>query len=97
MDAVSGIYQKTPGGRLINANPEFARILGFDSPEDVMEHIADMERQLYVYHKIRERIKEQVRQKGFLRGIETQLCRKDGSRIWVRFSISAVRDAMVSI
>jgi len=34
MNAVSGIYQKTPGGRLINANPEFARILGFNSPED---------------------------------------------------------------
>ena len=34
MNALNGIYQTTPEGRLVNANPEFARILGFNSPED---------------------------------------------------------------
>lgn len=49
---------------------------------------------MFVYPEFREYIKEQVRRKGILRGVKTQLYRRDGSRIWVRFSISAVRGAL---
>ena len=36
-DAVNGIFQTDARGLLINANPATARILGYDSPEEVLE------------------------------------------------------------
>ena len=32
-----GIYQSAPGGRLLSANPALARILGFASPEALLQ------------------------------------------------------------
>lgn len=31
-----GIFRSTEGGKLVEANPEAARILGYDSPEDII-------------------------------------------------------------
>ena len=33
-DAVLGIFRSTPEGKLINVNPAYARMYGFDSPEE---------------------------------------------------------------
>ncbi|MFC1886405.1 AAA family ATPase, partial [Thermodesulfobacteriota bacterium] len=47
-NAVEGMYQTSPNGRFISANPAMARIFGFESPEELMETITDVEHQLYV-------------------------------------------------
>ena len=36
-NAIEGIFQTSPEGRFISANPALARILGYDSPEDLIE------------------------------------------------------------
>ena len=33
-DAVLGIFRSTSDGQIINVNPAFARMFGFDSPEE---------------------------------------------------------------
>src|SRR6202171_2371811 len=40
-NAIEGIFQATPEGRLITVNPSMARILGYDSPKEVIEKIVD--------------------------------------------------------
>ena len=40
-----GIFQTTPEGKHLSANPALARMYGYDSPEDLL---ADLGRQLYV-------------------------------------------------
>src|SRR4028119_290539 len=40
-----GIFQNTPEGRLISANPALARILGFPSPEELIRERTDLKRQ----------------------------------------------------
>ncbi|MFZ0931385.1 MAG: PAS domain S-box protein [Syntrophobacteraceae bacterium] len=40
-DAVLGIFRSTPDGKLINVNPAYARMFGFDSPEESKIHVND--------------------------------------------------------
>ena len=53
-NAVEGIYQTTIAGQIINANPAMAKILGYNSPADLMSHVTDIGRQLYVSSDARE-------------------------------------------
>jgi len=47
-DAVLGIFQSTPEGKLINVNPAYARMFGFDSPEEAKSQVTDVAVDLYV-------------------------------------------------
>jgi PAS domain S-box-containing protein len=46
-NAAEGIYQVTPNGRFISANPAAARILGYESPEELIGTITDIGSQVY--------------------------------------------------
>ena len=46
--ATEGIFQTTPDGHYLSANPALARIYGHASPEDLIAHLRDIQRQLYV-------------------------------------------------
>src|SRR6266852_3813139 len=48
-NAVEGIFQSTPEGRFITVNPAMARILGYDSPEEVVQHVYDISNQVLFY------------------------------------------------
>src|SRR5208337_4466466 len=41
-NAVEGIFQSTPEGRLLIVNPALARMHGYDSPEDMLTGIMDL-------------------------------------------------------
>src|SRR5215813_154376 len=47
-NAVEGIFQTSSDGRYLSANPALARIYGYDSPDELMAGIHDINRQLYV-------------------------------------------------
>src|SRR2546430_6440329 len=47
-NAGEGIFQTTPDGKFITANPALARILGFDSPEKLIAARTDIAREHYV-------------------------------------------------
>jgi PAS domain S-box-containing protein len=90
--ALEGIFQTTADGKYISVNPAMARMLGYSSPESLMEEIRDIAGQIYVIPEQREVWKRLVEQKGTLRDFQQELYRKDGSRIWVSFCARAVRD-----
>ena len=46
-NAQAGIFQSTPDGRLISANPALANMFGSETPEDLIELITDIPEQLY--------------------------------------------------
>ena len=56
-NAIEGIFQTSPDGRYLSANPALARIYDYDSPEHLMASIGDIERQLYVDPQRRERVR----------------------------------------
>jgi two-component system, cell cycle sensor histidine kinase and response regulator CckA len=89
-NAVGGIYQTTPEGRFLSANPALANMLGYDSPQELMDKIADIGQQMYVDPKRREELKRLLEQQGELRDFECQMYRKDGSEIWVSTNTRAI-------
>ncbi|MDQ4106173.1 MAG: PAS domain-containing sensor histidine kinase, partial [Actinomycetota bacterium] len=91
-NAVEGIYQATVEGRLLTANPAMARILGYESPEELMESVTDIAEQLYVDPADREEFKRHMRSRGSISGFETEMYRKDGRVVSVSFAARTLRD-----
>ena len=46
-DAVLGIFRSTPEGKIIDVNPAYARMFGFDSPEEAKSQVNDVAVDLY--------------------------------------------------
>ena len=88
-----GIFQNTPEGRFLSANPALARMLGFDSPEELIRERGDIERQGYADPVMRAKFKQALEENGFITGFEYEVYRKDGARIWVAENSRIVRDA----
>lgn len=80
---VAGVARVTPAGRILMANPALARMLGYDSPEELIATVVDVGRQLYVEPQRRPRVIAQLEQEGFLKGFEIQVQRKNGEVIWL--------------
>ncbi len=47
-NAPIGFFNSEPEGRLLSANPAMARMLGFDSPQELVESTSDLSGQLYL-------------------------------------------------
>ena len=92
-NAVLGILQATPDGRILNANPALARMYGYGSPEELMEAVSDIAAQLYTDPEDRKHFGEVLEREGSVEGYETERFRKDGSKIWVSANARIVRDA----
>jgi PAS domain S-box-containing protein len=91
--STEGIFQNTPEGGFLSANPALARMLGFDSPEELISGRGDIKRQGYVDPALRDKFKESLEKNGFITGFEYEVYRKDGAKIWVAESSRIVRDA----
>jgi PAS domain S-box-containing protein len=90
--ANEGVFQTTPDGRFLTANPALARILGFSSPEELIRERTNIASQQYPDAQRREEFKRLLDRFGVVRGFEYEAIRKDGRRIWISDSVRAVRD-----
>ena len=93
-NAIEGIYQSTPEGRVISANPAFARILGYESPAQLMAQVTDIGSQHWVDVQDRQRLLQHILTNEALTSFEARLVRKDGRIIWVLINGRPVRDTM---
>lgn len=91
-NSVEGIFQTTPKGQYIQVNPALVRIYGYDSPEDLMTTLNDIEQQLYVSRQRRAEFIEILENQDSVVDFESQIYRKDGSIIWIKENARAVRD-----
>ncbi|MDP2854829.1 MAG: PAS domain S-box protein [Smithellaceae bacterium] len=91
-NAQEGIYRATPEGRFIMVNQAMARILGYDSPEELIEGITDIAHQIYVHPEERRNVIEFIERQGFAKNDELQWYRKDGSKVWVYRTMQVVLD-----
>ncbi|MEG4072912.1 PAS domain-containing sensor histidine kinase [Microcoleus sp. Pol14C2] len=92
-NAGEGIFQSTPDGRYITANPALARIYGCDSPEEVTAKFTDIERQLYVDPARRKEFLRAIEESGTVSDFESKIYRSDGSIVWISEKARAVRDS----
>ncbi len=91
-NAVEGIFQTTPEGRLITANPAVARIFGYESPERLASSAPDVIAELYADEARREEFAARLRREGSISGFEAKVLREDGSVAWTSVNARAVRD-----
>jgi PAS domain S-box-containing protein len=84
-NALEGVYQSTPEGRLISANMAFARLYGYDSPEEMINTVTDIASQMYANPADREIAVGIFRETGQIEDFECRMRRKDGSIFWARY------------
>lgn len=89
---VEGIFQTTPDGQYLSANPALARIYGYQSPEELMVKLTSIQNQLYVDPTRRQTFVQRLQEQDEVYGFESQVYRKDGSLIWISENARAVRD-----
>lgn len=89
-DAIVALFQSTPDGRYTTVNSAMARMLGYDSPQELVASITDISQQVYVDPKSRDEFKRLLREEGTVRGFECQIYRKDGSKMWISANARAV-------
>ncbi|MGD9007300.1 MAG: response regulator [Desulfobacteraceae bacterium] len=90
--AIEGIFEVTPQGRLLSASPSLARILGYESPLELITSIENVAEQLYVQPEDRDRFRTMLKQKGEILNFETRFRRKQGDIIWVMICAKVVRN-----
>ncbi|MCP4113607.1 MAG: response regulator [Desulfobacteraceae bacterium] len=91
-NATEGIFQSTPKGRMVTVNPAFARIMGYESPEEIINTVTNTREQFYVEPERQDEVKKLLTEHGFVKNFETRFYRKDGKIIYVSLQAHAVRD-----
>ncbi|MBE9209378.1 PAS domain S-box protein [Nostoc sp. LEGE 06077] len=89
-NAIEGIFQSSPDGRYITANPALAKIYGYSSPEEVTANFTDIENQLYVDPTRRSEFVRLIEKYGIISEFESQIYRQDGSIVWISEKAYAV-------
>jgi len=90
-NAVEGVFQTTHEGRFLSANQSMAKILGYETPDELMSSISDIGSQLYVKPVQRDEMLRRVVKQDMILAFETQVYRKDKSIIWLSISERAVK------
>ena len=90
-NAIEGIFQSTPDGRILNVSPSLVTILGYRSSRDLIAEITDTT-QLYARPEDRDELRRILEQNGEVSGFETRLKKQSGETIWVMLSAKVIRD-----
>lgn len=87
---LESVFQSTPEGRFISANPAMVQLLGYKTEEDLLKVEAAAN---YATQEDRNSWLERMAKEVELRNFEVTLKRKDGSLIPVLLNARALRDA----
>ena len=96
-NAVEGIYQSTPQGRLLEVNRAMAGICGYQSPEEFAATVRDLGHDLHVDPSRRSEFDTLLNAHGEVLGHESKIRRKDGAIVWISENARAVRDAQGAV
>jgi PAS domain S-box-containing protein len=91
-DAVLGIFRSTPDGKIINVNPAYARMFGFDLPEEVKIQVNDVAADLYADPSRRNEVVRMILDAERPILAENLYRRKDGNTFTGNLHAWSVRD-----
>jgi PAS domain S-box-containing protein len=91
-NATEGIFQSTPEGRYISVNPEFARIGGYNSPDEMIDTVTDIQKEMYVHQADRTRLLELINKQDIITNFEAEIRRRDNAIIWISMNVRTIRD-----
>ncbi|MGD2247478.1 MAG: DUF835 domain-containing protein [Candidatus Methanofastidiosia archaeon] len=82
---VAGVYRSNITGKLLECNTSFATMLGYDSPEEILEHETW---DLYKDTQQRKKFLKKLKAHHTLTNFEECLYKKDGIPVWVLENVS---------
>lgn len=85
-EAPIGIFRGHSAGKPVLVNPAMARMLGCESPRQMLEHYRDLARDFYVRPGRRQELLDTLQQRGAVEGFECEVRRIDGETIWLRMN-----------
>jgi PAS domain S-box-containing protein len=89
-NALEGIFQLDRSGRLREANPAMARLIGHATPADLMSAVNDHE-STYLFTQVQtDTLFETLASQGQIAGLELQLTRRDSSPIWIQLNARGI-------
>ena len=91
-NATEGIFQSTTEGRYISVNPEFARIGGYNSPDEMIDTVTDIQKEMYVHQADRTRLLELINKQDIITNFEAEIRRRDNAIIWISMNVRTIRD-----
>ncbi len=93
MNSNIGIFTSSPDGRfLLSANQAFAQMLGYSSPEELIDSITDIATQIYADPADRGKFIHLLEIQDEVIDHECRFRRRDGTVLWVSRNARAVRD-----
>lgn len=92
-NAITGIYQTTPAGRYLAANPMLARMFGYESAKQMIETAPNLNEQFYVDPERRAEFIRLVSEQDSVTGFESQIYRRDKSK----FTIAGIKQTFFGI
>ncbi len=95
--ANEGIFQSSPQGFYLTVNPAMAEIYGYNSPQELLENIVDIGKQIYVSPENRAELNRRLEREDFVNNFESQVYRQDGAVIWISENVRVIRDQNGSI
>jgi PAS domain S-box-containing protein len=95
-NAIEGVFQATPDGRILSANPAMARIHGFDTPEELIRNVDDLAK-IYVDPACHACFRLLLGEEKEVRNFACEVYRKDGRKRWISLTARAVRDSKGTI
>ena len=91
-NTVEGIFQTTPDGHYLSANPALARIYGYESPEQLIANITSIQDQLYLDPDGRSEFIQLLQLGDGVMSFESQIKHRDGRLTWISENARAVLD-----
>lgn len=73
VNATEGIFRSTMDGRLISINPAFAKLMGYDSTEELLENVQDIGTHLYADPQRRIELINELEEYGYVRNFEYEV------------------------
>ncbi|MEG4801615.1 response regulator [Microcoleus sp. ARI1-B5] len=95
-NAAEGIFQTTPTGRYLSANPALAGIYGYETVSQMLAELP-INRQLYVDPNRRAEFVAQLDDRRQVSKFESQIYRRDGSTIWISENARSICDENGSV
>jgi diguanylate cyclase (GGDEF)-like protein/PAS domain S-box-containing protein len=90
-NAVQGLFQTTLEGRIVDLNSAYARILGYESREDLLNSV-ESATEYYPSPEERQHMVRLLQEKGILHNYDLRLKRKDGAMIWLLLNARLTTD-----
>lgn len=92
-NALEGIFQTTPDGKLLSVNPALAEMYGSASPEEMINDMNNIGHQLYVNIEDRKRFARILEKDGIIEEFEVEFFTRAGGKIWVSLKARAIRNS----